>query len=57
MPRLYVVPSGLEKLIDYLNTKYNKKPIFVTENGKYIILENYVQNLEQTRKLEMLMSI
>ncbi|KAL6314521.1 hypothetical protein AAG906_026857 [Vitis piasezkii] len=33
IPRFYVVPSGLEKLIDYLKTRYNNKPIFVTENG------------------------
>ncbi|KAK9150025.1 hypothetical protein Syun_008334 [Stephania yunnanensis] len=28
-----VVPSGLEKIIDYLKTRYNNKPMFVTENG------------------------
>ncbi|XP_057971557.1 beta-glucosidase 18-like [Malania oleifera] len=33
MPKNFVVPSGLEKLINYLKTRYNNKPMFVTENG------------------------
>ncbi|KAF3442120.1 hypothetical protein FNV43_RR16036 [Rhamnella rubrinervis] len=33
MKRFFVVPSALEKVIDYLKHRYNNIPIFVTENG------------------------
>ncbi|KAK3199106.1 hypothetical protein Dsin_022521 [Dipteronia sinensis] len=31
--RFFVVPKGLEKLIDYIKEKYNNIPMYVTENG------------------------
>ncbi|KAL5727521.1 beta-glucosidase [Ranunculus cassubicifolius] len=30
---IHVVPNGMEKIIEYLKTRYNNKPVFVTENG------------------------
>ncbi|WMV39746.1 hypothetical protein MTR67_033131, partial [Solanum verrucosum] len=33
MPGLYVVPQGMEDIIDYIKKRYNNMPIFVTENG------------------------
>ncbi|KAF8391383.1 hypothetical protein HHK36_023687 [Tetracentron sinense] len=33
MGNFFVVPNGLEKIIGYLRTRYNNKPMFVTENG------------------------
>ncbi|KAL5572992.1 hypothetical protein UlMin_022589 [Ulmus minor] len=33
MPRFYVVPRGMEKVIDYMKQRYNNIPMFVTENG------------------------
>ncbi|XP_010245330.1 PREDICTED: beta-glucosidase 18-like [Nelumbo nucifera] len=33
MPRFFIVPDGLEKMVEYIKTRYNNKPIFVTENG------------------------
>lgn len=33
MPLFSVVPYGMEKIIDFLKTRYNNKPMFVTENG------------------------
>lgn len=32
--RFFVVPRGMEKIIDYLKQRYNNLPMFVTENGK-----------------------
>lgn len=32
-PGLYVVPQGMEDIVDYIKKRYNNKPIFVTENG------------------------
>ncbi|OMO80347.1 Glycoside hydrolase, family 1 [Corchorus capsularis] len=31
--RFYVVPRGMEKVIDYISKRYNNIPIYVTENG------------------------
>lgn len=31
--RFFVVPRGLEKIINYIKLRYPNKPIFVTENG------------------------
>ncbi|OMP04638.1 Glycoside hydrolase, family 1 [Corchorus olitorius] len=31
--RFYVVPRGMEKVIDYISKRYNNMPIYVTENG------------------------
>ncbi|XP_075091773.1 beta-glucosidase 18 isoform X1 [Nicotiana tabacum] len=33
MPGVYVVPQGMEEIVDYVNKRYNNTPIFVTENG------------------------
>ncbi|KAL0001147.1 hypothetical protein SO802_014928, partial [Lithocarpus litseifolius] len=33
LPRFFVVPEGMEKIIDYVKKRYNNKPMFVTENG------------------------
>ncbi|KAF8391382.1 hypothetical protein HHK36_023686 [Tetracentron sinense] len=33
MDNFYIVPYGMEKIIGYLKTRYNNKPMFVTENG------------------------
>ncbi|KAH0986718.1 hypothetical protein GBA52_013895 [Prunus armeniaca] len=33
MPRFFVVPRGMEKMLDYLKQRYNNKPMFITENG------------------------
>ncbi|WRX29490.1 Glycoside hydrolase family 1 - like 10 [Theobroma cacao] len=31
--RFYVVPRGMEKIVDYVSKRYNNMPIYVTENG------------------------
>ncbi|KAM3222673.1 beta-glucosidase 18-like [Capsicum annuum] len=33
MPGMYVVPQGMEDIVDYVSKRYNNIPIFVTENG------------------------
>ncbi|XP_048321905.2 beta-glucosidase 18 isoform X3 [Ziziphus jujuba] len=33
MPRFFVVPRGMKKIIEYLKQRYDNMPIFVTENG------------------------
>ncbi|XP_059283976.1 beta-glucosidase 18-like isoform X2 [Lycium ferocissimum] len=33
MPGSYVVPQGMEEIVDYVKKRYNNMPIFVTENG------------------------
>ncbi|KAI3708434.1 hypothetical protein L2E82_37603 [Cichorium intybus] len=30
---LYVVPSGMKKIVDQIKIRYNNKPMFITENG------------------------
>ncbi|KAK9150027.1 hypothetical protein Syun_008336 [Stephania yunnanensis] len=32
-PRFYVVPTGMEKIIEYFKRRYDNMPMFVTENG------------------------
>ncbi|CAK9183047.1 unnamed protein product [Ilex paraguariensis] len=34
MPRFYVVPRGMEEIVDYVKKRYHNKPMFVTENGE-----------------------
>ncbi|KAK6785482.1 hypothetical protein RDI58_018937 [Solanum bulbocastanum] len=52
MPGLYVVPQGMEDIVDYVNKRYNNLPIFVTENGKgYASNENQEgYDMDQDRK-------
>ncbi|KAK3020623.1 hypothetical protein RJ639_047844 [Escallonia herrerae] len=38
MPECYVVPRGMENIVDYLKKRYHNMPMFVTENG-YASLE------------------
>ncbi|KAL3503250.1 hypothetical protein ACH5RR_037699 [Cinchona calisaya] len=33
MPRFFVVPRGVEKIVDYVKKRYHNKPMFITENG------------------------
>ncbi|GMH05658.1 hypothetical protein Nepgr_007498 [Nepenthes gracilis] len=33
MPRFFVVPRGMEKIVDYIKRRYPNLPIFVSENG------------------------
>ncbi|XP_019236467.1 PREDICTED: beta-glucosidase 18-like isoform X2 [Nicotiana attenuata] len=33
MPRFFVVPRGMEEIVDYMKKRYPNKPMFVTENG------------------------
>lgn len=37
MARFYVVPRGMEDIVDYIKERYNNMPMFITENGTYII--------------------
>ncbi|KAL1815367.1 hypothetical protein ACET3Z_017941 [Daucus carota] len=45
MERFFVVPEGMEKIINYLKNRYNNMPMYVTENG-YPSPQH--QNLEDT---------
>jgi beta-glucosidase len=31
---LYIVPSGMRSLMNYVKERYNSPPIYITENGK-----------------------
>ncbi|KAI3753778.1 hypothetical protein L2E82_25840 [Cichorium intybus] len=33
MPRFWVVPRGMEEIVNYVKTRYNNRPMFITENG------------------------
>jgi beta-glucosidase len=33
MPRFFVVPKGMEKIVDYIKIKYHNLPMYITENG------------------------
>ncbi|CAK9179500.1 unnamed protein product [Ilex paraguariensis] len=33
MPAFFVVPRGMEEIVNYLKNRYHNKPMFVTENG------------------------
>ncbi|XP_076890258.1 beta-glucosidase 18-like [Bidens hawaiensis] len=33
MPNLFVVPRGMEEIVNYMKTRYNNTPMFITENG------------------------
>nr|GMD51400.1 beta-glucosidase 18-like [Ipomoea batatas] len=32
-PRFYVVPSGIEKIVDYIKERYHNNPMFILESG------------------------
>ncbi|KAG2371932.1 Beta-glucosidase 18 [Vigna angularis] len=32
-PRFFVVPRGLEKIVDYIKIRYHNRPMYITENG------------------------
>jgi beta-glucosidase len=31
---LYIVPSGMRSLLNYVKDRYNSPPVYITENGK-----------------------
>ncbi|KAJ9563258.1 hypothetical protein OSB04_008418 [Centaurea solstitialis] len=33
VPICFVVPRGMEEIVNYLKTRYNNRPIFIAENG------------------------
>ncbi|XP_076947991.1 beta-glucosidase 16-like [Bidens hawaiensis] len=33
MARFFVVPRGMEEIVNYMKTRYNNTPMFITENG------------------------
>ncbi|KAJ9562829.1 hypothetical protein OSB04_007989 [Centaurea solstitialis] len=33
MPRFFVVPRGMEEIVNHVKTRYNNRPMFITENG------------------------
>ncbi|XP_051135595.1 beta-glucosidase 18-like isoform X2 [Andrographis paniculata] len=37
----YVVPSGMERIVDYVKGRYNNKPMYITENGYSSPLDEY----------------
>lgn len=34
MDRFFVVPEGMEKIINYVKERYHNLPMYVTENGE-----------------------
>jgi len=34
---LYIVPSGIRKLMNYVKERYNSPTVYITENGKAMI--------------------
>ena len=36
MKEFFVVPRGMEKIVNYAKNRYNNLPMFVTENGESI---------------------
>ncbi|KAL0328499.1 UNVERIFIED_CONTAM: Beta-glucosidase 18 [Sesamum calycinum] len=37
MSRFFVVPRGMEDIVQYMKERYHNKPMFVTENGKLLL--------------------
>ncbi|XP_027192324.1 beta-glucosidase 46-like [Cicer arietinum] len=33
MPRFFVVPNGVEKIVDHIKIRYHNMPMYITENG------------------------
>ncbi|KAK9268749.1 hypothetical protein L1049_000510 [Liquidambar formosana] len=48
MPRFFIVPRGLEKIMNYVKERYNNQPIYVTENG-------YSPPVQQNERVEDLL--
>jgi len=34
---LYVYPKGIHDLVSHIKTVYKNPPMYITENGKYIV--------------------
>jgi beta-glucosidase/6-phospho-beta-glucosidase/beta-galactosidase len=39
---LYIVPSGMRSLMNYVKDRYNSPPVYITENGKTILLDDFI---------------
>lgn len=60
MDRFFVVPGGMEKIINYVKNRYHNMPMYVTENGEetnklYIHVSYYfaLHNLYRTSIVAM----
>ncbi|MCD9642764.1 hypothetical protein HAX54_029775 [Datura stramonium] len=51
MPGLYVVPRGMEDIVNYIKKRYNNMPIFVTENG-YASVENQEEGYDLEKDMK-----
>ncbi|OIT33098.1 beta-glucosidase 18 [Nicotiana attenuata] len=51
MPGLYVVPQGIEEIVDYIKKRYNNMPIFVTENG-YASIDKQEEGYELVKDIK-----
>ncbi|CAN0915562.1 COP1-interacting protein 7 [Linum grandiflorum] len=54
-PRFFIVPSGMENIVNYLKERYNNMPLYVTENGYGPPADEAVQLeqvLEDTSRIE-----
>ncbi|KAI9093336.1 hypothetical protein K1719_027350 [Acacia pycnantha] len=55
MPRFFVVPRGMEKIVDYIKTRYRNMPLFITENGysappkQDAALHDFLQDFDRVR--------
>ncbi|XP_078167091.1 beta-glucosidase 18-like [Carex rostrata] len=53
MPTFYVVPHGLEMMVNYIKERYNNMPMFLTENGyaqgvsNYTTVKDFVNDLDR----------
>lgn len=53
MPTFYVVPHGLEMMVNYTKNRYNNMPMFLTENGyaqgsnNYMSAKDFVNDVER----------
>jgi len=39
---LYIVPSGMRSLMNYVKERYNSPPVYITENGKAMCCETCI---------------
>ena len=39
---LYIVPSGMGKLMNYVKERYNSPTVYITENGKAMCCETWI---------------